>query len=123
MANTIFSPLLVLLLLCIVHKGLAQCSMSAVSVRQAPTGATVEGQAEYEVTVSNDCSCPQSQVTVNCFGLSSVEPVDPTAIKTVDAEKCIVANGRPLVNGRPVKFKYAWKTPQDFPVVSTKINC
>ncbi|XP_065045917.1 uncharacterized protein LOC135677483 [Musa acuminata AAA Group] len=99
------------------------CSTSDINVEQSKTGVTVEGQAEYEVTVSNTCDCPQSNVMILCYGLRSVVAVSPRAIKPVDAKLCVVAEGRPLSEGTPVKFKYAWKTPQDFPVVSTKIRC
>ncbi|CAL9185839.1 uncharacterized protein LOC135613548 [Musa acuminata AAA Group] len=115
---------LLLLLLCSIHGGRGQpCSTSDINVEQSKTGVTVEGQAEYEVTVSNTCDCPQSKVMILCYGLRSVVAVSPRAIKPVDAKLCVVAEGRPLSKGTPVKFKYAWKTPQDFPVVSTKIRC
>ncbi|RRT53764.1 hypothetical protein B296_00049628, partial [Ensete ventricosum] len=96
---------------------------SDIRVEQRTTGASVEGQPEYQVTVSNTCDCPQSKVMLLCYGLNSVTDVDPRAIKPVDAKLCAVAGGRPLSKGTPVKFKYAWKTPQDFPVVSSEIHC
>ncbi|URE09693.1 hypothetical protein MUK42_23878 [Musa troglodytarum] len=124
MASSLRLLCALLLLLCSIHGGRGQpCSTSDISVEQRKTGATVEGQAEYEVTVSNTCDCPQSKVMMLCYGLSSVEAVDPRAIKPVNAKLCAVAEGRPLSKGTPVKFKYAWKTPKDFPVVSTEIRC
>ncbi|THU50493.1 hypothetical protein C4D60_Mb06t20800 [Musa balbisiana] len=124
MASSLKLLFALLLLLCSIHGGRGQpCSTSDISVEQSKTGATVEGQAEYEVTVSNTCDCPQSKVMLLCYGLRSVVAVDPRAIKPVDATLCAVAEGRPLFKGTPIKFKYAWKTPQDFPVVSTKIRC
>ncbi|RWW40845.1 hypothetical protein BHE74_00053706, partial [Ensete ventricosum] len=99
------------------------CITSDIRVEQRTTGASVEGQPEYQVTVSNTCDCPQSKVMLLCYGLNSVTDVDPRAIKPVDAKLCAVAGGRPLSKGTPVKFKYAWKTPQDFPVVSSEIHC
>ncbi|THU46078.1 hypothetical protein C4D60_Mb09t01160 [Musa balbisiana] len=116
--------LLLLLLLCIVHRGLgATCGVSDIAIRQRKTGATVEGKPEYQVLVSNECRCPQSKVVLRCYGLSSVEAVNRRAIRAVDEERCIVADGRPVTKGTPVKFKYAWMTPQDFPVVSSLIHC
>ncbi|KAG6508892.1 hypothetical protein ZIOFF_034274 [Zingiber officinale] len=98
----------------------ATCGLSNIVVTQRRTGASVEGQTEFEVTVSNSCSCPQSKVVVRCFGISSVEPVDPSVIRPIgNGDNCSVLGGRPLTQGAPVKFKYAWKTPQDFPLVGS----
>ncbi|KAJ0988791.1 hypothetical protein J5N97_007147 [Dioscorea zingiberensis] len=102
--------------------GLA-CHLSDIIIQQAKSGRIVEGKPEYLVTVSNKCECPQSKVVLQCYGLSSVEPVNPQAIRAVDDESCMVAGGRPIARGSPVKFKYAWLTPQDFPVVSSHVNC
>ncbi|KAG0465513.1 hypothetical protein HPP92_019677 [Vanilla planifolia] len=101
----------------------AACNLSSIVVSQERTGEVVEGQAEYEVTVSNECRCAQSQVLVRCFGLSSVELVDPNAIRPIDDENCLLKNGGSLVQRSPLHFRYAWKTPQSFPLVSSKIEC
>ncbi|EHA8586382.1 protein TAPETUM DETERMINANT 1-like [Cocos nucifera] len=101
----------------------APCSVSEIAVDQARTGDVVEGKPEYEVTVNNKCECAQSKVFVQCYGLSSVEPVDPRVIKPVDAERCVVGEGQPIPRGARIKFKYAWMTPQDFPVVSSHVHC
>ncbi|URE38190.1 hypothetical protein MUK42_07353, partial [Musa troglodytarum] len=73
----------------------ATCGVSDIAIRQRKTGATVEGKPEYEALVSNKCRCPQSKVVLRCYGLSSVEAVDRRAIRAVDEERCIVADGRP----------------------------
>ncbi|RRT64304.1 hypothetical protein B296_00030240 [Ensete ventricosum] len=102
----------------------ASCRPSDITISQTRTGSIVEGKPEYEVMVSNNCKCLQSQVLLQCYGLSSVEPVNRHAIRPVDEERCIVGDGRPISRRTPVKFKYAWMTPQDFPVISTQIqNC
>ncbi|XP_074579016.1 TPD1 protein homolog 1-like [Curcuma longa] len=117
-----FSALL--LLLCSVDEGQggAPCSSADISIRQSRTGGVVEGKPEYEVSVSNGCRCLQSKVVLRCYGLSSVEPVNRRAIRPVDEERCIVGDGRAISRGTPVRFKYAWMTPQDFPIVSTQIH-
>ncbi|KAG0461415.1 hypothetical protein HPP92_021712 [Vanilla planifolia] len=101
----------------------AQCGISDIAIHQARTGGIVEGKPEYEVLVSNHCHCPQSQVVVRCYGLSSVEEVDPLSIRPVDGELCLLGGGRPIAPGVPVRFKYAWMTPQDFPLVRSRIRC
>ncbi|PKA56916.1 hypothetical protein AXF42_Ash002219 [Apostasia shenzhenica] len=99
------------------------CRISDIAVHQARTGGIVEGKPEYEVLVSNHCHCPQSQVIVRCYGLSSVERVDPRSIRPLDGERCVIGGGYPIAPGAPVRFRYAWMTPQDFPLVRSQIHC
>ncbi|KAI0513573.1 TPD1 protein homolog 1-like [Dendrobium catenatum] len=101
----------------------ASCRSSDIVVHQTRTGRIVEGKPEYEVNLSNLCHCQQSRVVVRCYGLSSVEAVDPRSIKPLDEERCLVGGGRPIAPGALVRFKYAWLTPQDFPLVASKILC
>ncbi|RCV33342.1 hypothetical protein SETIT_7G076500v2 [Setaria italica] len=101
------------------------CRRGDVVVRQRATGRTVEGKPEYAVEVRNACRCAQSRVVLRCYGLSSVEAVDPRAIRAVDAERCLLRGGRALAprGGAAVRFTYAWMTPQDFPLVSAQPHC
>lgn len=104
--------------------GAAACRAADLVVRQSATGRVVEGKPEYAVEVTNRCRCAQSRVLLRCFGLSSVEAVDPRAIRPVDGERCVLHGGRPIRSGAaPVRFKYAWMTPFDFPLVSSQIHC
>lgn len=105
--------------------GGAGCRRGDVVVRQRATGRTVEGKPEYAVEVRNACRCAQSRVVVRCYGLSSVEAVDPRAIRAVDGERCLLRGGRALPprSGAAVRFTYAWMTPQDFPLVSAQPHC
>ncbi|KAF8715386.1 hypothetical protein HU200_027026 [Digitaria exilis] len=101
------------------------CRRGDVVVRQRLTGRTVEGKPEYAVEVRNACRCAQSRVVLRCYGLSSVEAVDPRAIRAVDDERCLLRGGRALAprGGGVVRFTYAWMTPQDFPLVSAHPHC
>ena len=100
------------------------CRRGELVVRQRATGRTVEGKPEYVVEVRNACRCVQSRVVVRCYGLSSVEAVDPRAIRAVDGERCLLRGGRALApRGGAVRFTYAWMTPQDFPLVSSTPHC
>ncbi|KAJ1275533.1 hypothetical protein BS78_05G143200 [Paspalum vaginatum] len=117
------------LICCLVSTGNAQhghnggCHPSDIKISLKQTGKLVEGQSEYLVTIDNQCSCPQASVYVRCLGLPSVEPVDGSRIRAVDGQLCLVAGGGQIVRGSPVTFTYAWKTPQDFTVVSAKPRC
>ena len=102
----------------------AGCRRGELVVRQRATGRTVEGKPEYAVEVRNACRCAQSRVVMRCYGLSSVEAVDPRAIRAVDGERCLLRGGRALApRGGAVRFTYAWMTPQDFPLVSSTPHC
>ncbi|PAN37839.1 hypothetical protein GQ55_7G118100 [Panicum hallii var. hallii] len=102
----------------------AGCRRGDLVVRQRATGRTVEGKPEYAVEVRNACRCAQSRVVLRCYGLSSVEAVDPRAIRAVDGERCLLRGGRALApRGGAVRFTYAWMTPQDFPLVSSQAHC
>lgn len=103
--------------------GAERCGPSDIVITQSRTNNVVEGKPEYVVSVRNACKCAQSKVVVQCYGLSSVESVDARVIKPVDDERCMLGAGRPISKGTPLKFKYAWMTPQDFPVISSQIHC
>ncbi|KAL5213223.1 hypothetical protein ABZP36_024070 [Zizania latifolia] len=129
----VFLPLLLLLALalrCSATQGgddvaeAAACRKTDLVVRQRATGRVVEGKPEYAVEVANRCRCAQSRVLLRCYGLSSVESVDPRAIRPVDDERCVLHGGRPIRRGAPpVRFTYAWMTPFDFPLVSSQVHC
>uniref|UniRef100_A0ACD5Y760 Uncharacterized protein n=1 Tax=Avena sativa TaxID=4498 RepID=A0ACD5Y760_AVESA len=134
MANRAFLPLALLLLLCSASQGedelgadaaagRSPCRAADLVVRQSATGRVVEGKPEYAVEVTNRCRCAQSRVLLRCYGLSSVEGVDPRAIRPVDGERCLLRGGRRIQQGAPLRFKYAWMTPLDFPLVSSQVHC
>ncbi|KAJ3675808.1 hypothetical protein LUZ60_004850 [Juncus effusus] len=93
-----------------------------ITIHQWKTGRVVEGQPEYKVKITNPCRFDQSNVIINCFGLSSVEPLDPSLIKPIDNKCCIISRGEPIKKGEPVWFKYAWLTPQDLTFVSSRVE-
>ena len=90
------------------------------------TGKIVSGQPEYDVTISNQCSCPVSGVMLSCpDGLSSMEAVDSTRIHMVDNKGmlCLLYNGWPISKGSPVTFTYAWKATLDFTLYNATPRC
>ena len=104
--------------------GRSPCRAADLVVRQSATGRVVEGKPEYAVEVTNRCRCAQSRVLLRCYGLSSVEAVDPRAIRAVDDERCLLHGGRRIRRGAaPVRFNYAWMTPFDFPLISSQVHC
>ncbi|TVU16848.1 hypothetical protein EJB05_37005, partial [Eragrostis curvula] len=110
--------LLILTILIVYH--VQAEGLSVVRHPQEKTGKIVEEQPEYRVTIKNDCSCPQADVKVRCYGVDTVEDLDKSKIHPLDDERCIIAEGKPIPKGAAVIFTYAFQTPQDFPVVSAK---
>lgn len=94
----------------------AGCRRGDLVVRQRATGRVVEGKPEYAVEVRNACRCAQSRVLLRCYGLSSVGGRGPARHPR---------RGRPALppRGGAVRFTYAWMTPQDFPLLSSRPHC
>ncbi|NP_001145016.2 uncharacterized protein LOC103646559 precursor [Zea mays] len=92
------------------------CRRGDLVVRQRATGRVVEGKPEYAVEVRNACRCAQSRVLLRCYGLSSVGGRGPARHPR---------RGRPALppRGGAVRFTYAWMTPQDFPLLSSRPHC
>jgi hypothetical protein len=99
------------------------CQLSDIKVTAVKTGKVVEGQPQYQVTIDNQCICPQHDIRVRCLGLPSVELVDTTKIVAVDSELCLVAGGTLVFHETPIVFTYSSNTPQSFTVVSATPKC
>ncbi|XP_042477994.1 TPD1 protein homolog 1-like [Macadamia integrifolia] len=124
MAETIKLFRSLLLLFFIFGQGYGQqCSKRDLSIKLNATGKSIGGKPEFILTISNNCVCPQSNVLIRCFGLSTVEPVDPAICKPVDNNNCLINNGTAIVKGHPISFKYAWLIPTDFSVVNSTVVC
>ncbi|KAL5719017.1 hypothetical protein ACHQM5_011855 [Ranunculus cassubicifolius] len=115
-----------LVLLSLIGTGLCddECTntFKDIKVSQSLTGIEVQGKTEYQVSISSDCGCSQTDVKFSCPGFQSVEPVDPTVF-SVNGDECFVN----VVYGRgdayAVVFKYAWDTSFDFVPISSNIAC
>ncbi|KAL4191999.1 hypothetical protein AMTRI_Chr06g191770 [Amborella trichopoda] len=102
----------------------SKCGSSSIVVTQAKTGQMVEGKAQFQVTISNSCECPQSDVLIGCLGFNSVGPwPNPSIFRKLRDSSCGVNNGKRIVRGSPVKFTYAWDYPSDLPVVGARARC
>ncbi|KAK1274987.1 hypothetical protein QJS04_geneDACA009927 [Acorus gramineus] len=101
----------------------AACGPSDITVLQSRTGRLIQGQAEYAVSVTNECVCTQSNVVLRCDGLNSVEAVDPKIIRPLDGQDCIVKDGGDISPRATVSFNYAWKSPADYLFVNSQPTC
>jgi hypothetical protein len=67
---------------------------------------------------------PRAAACCAATGSAAWEAVDPRAIRAVDARRCLLRGGRALPpRGGAVRFTYAWMTPQDFPLLSSRPHC
>ncbi|KAM0934868.1 hypothetical protein DsansV1_C30g0215071 [Dioscorea sansibarensis] len=126
MANKVLFLIASALLLCFSQRGnveAATCSLSNIGINQTRTGEVVNGVDEYAVVISNNCACSQSSILLKCAGFSTVEDVDPAIFKPVGNDQCSVNNGRPILQGSFVTFKYASAGPQVFLPASSVITC
>lgn len=73
-------------------------------------GREIGGQPEWDVTVTNNCACSQSQIQLTCKGFQSSESVDPSVF-AIQGDNCLLINGDPLRAFTSVNFSYAWYPP------------
>ncbi|OVA17046.1 hypothetical protein BVC80_9041g54 [Macleaya cordata] len=117
--NTLFA----IVILSLVGKGFCQikeCSTADLKVSQTSTGKVIKGKPEYEVTVTNDCPCEQSNVTLTCEGFNTVEEVNPAIF---NKQTCLVKNGKTFSGHESIKFKYAWDATTTLTVASSYVFC
>ncbi|CAL5191037.1 unnamed protein product [Lathyrus oleraceus] len=90
------------------------CSLSDIRVSEFKTSAS-----RYNVSVTNRCSCSQSQVKFNCDGFESSQPVDPA----IFSEDCLLLQGEPLHFSSVVSFTYVSNSRFLFIPISSQISC
>lgn len=105
------------------NAGWAQCSLSNIGVSLSKTGRFVVNKPEWEVIISNNCVCSQSDLKLQCNGFTSAEQVDPVVFRKIDGQYCLVNAGLPVFQGQPISFKYAGDVMYDLPPAGSQINC
>ncbi|KAG4931376.1 hypothetical protein AAZX31_17G204500 [Glycine max] len=121
MVDSTIKILSIVLFLGFVSQGYSQCFLSDLSVSQIQTGVKMQGKPEWNVTITNNCSCVQKNVILSCNGFQSVEQIDPSLLK-ISPNGCLVNDGQPIYTDA-IKFKYVWN--QSFPLnpISSEIAC
>ncbi|OIV89671.1 hypothetical protein TanjilG_07821 [Lupinus angustifolius] len=97
------------------------CRNSDVNLNQSQSGAQVKGKPEWVVTITNKCPCVIQQVTLNCTGFQTVEPIDSSTLK-VSGDKCLLIDGKPINNDASVTFKYASDKSFPFNAINVAYN-
>uniref|UniRef100_A0A0E0BGW7 LGC1 n=1 Tax=Oryza glumipatula TaxID=40148 RepID=A0A0E0BGW7_9ORYZ len=103
-------------LLCHIHGVVAgddpePCDPSDITIATVKTGRVVGGLPEFQVTIGNECSCPEGDVVLSC--LDGVPAgVDRSKIHAAGSDGlCLVNDGLQIVKGSPVVFTYAASAP------------
>ncbi|KAF2910138.1 hypothetical protein DAI22_11g079900 [Oryza sativa Japonica Group] len=106
-------------LLCHIHVAVAAgpgavrvCDPSDITIATVKTGRVVGGLPEFQVTIGNECSCPEGDVVLSC--LDGVPAgVDRSKIHAAGGSDglCLVNDGLQIVKGSPVVFTYAASAP------------
>ncbi|KAJ3697254.1 hypothetical protein LUZ61_000959 [Rhynchospora tenuis] len=103
---------------CFIFPGHAQCSLSNITVTQNPTGNSVAGDSEYEVTIKSVCPCQQSDVKLDMTGFQTAEQIDPSVL-----DKDGYVNSKMPLPSEGVVFKYASGALFPFTPISSQISC
>ncbi|XP_058739320.1 uncharacterized protein LOC131611256 [Vicia villosa] len=112
---SIFNILSITLFLALVFQANGQpCALNAIEVKQTKTSGSA-----WNVTVTNNCICTQSQVKFNANGFKSSTPVDP-AIFSQDG---LLIQGAPLYGFKSVSFTYTSDSQFTFTPISSQVAC
>ncbi|KAG7026828.1 Protein TAPETUM DETERMINANT 1, partial [Cucurbita argyrosperma subsp. argyrosperma] len=111
-----------LLFVSLLYKGNCQCVSNDIAISQKMTGFQIHGMTEWNVTISNNCLCSQSEVKLDCKGFQTTKSIDPSILAVTDTE-CLVNNGLPIFKSNPVIFTYAQDPKFDFKLISSQIAC
>ncbi|CAN6985282.1 unnamed protein product [Brassica rapa subsp. trilocularis] len=95
-------------------------SFSDISLKQSKTGKMVKNTPEWEVTLTNPCSCTGTDITLTCDGFKSLTPIDPSQI-LVAGDECSLINN--LYGETDFVFKYVWAEEFDIKIKSGEIAC
>ncbi|CAL0324920.1 unnamed protein product [Lupinus luteus] len=112
----------ILLFLCLISQGYGFCSYKDLTVNVEKSGAQIKGKPEWVVTITNNCTCVQMDVQLNCKGFKTVEQIDPS-ILSVSGDVCLVVNNGNPIYKDPIIFKYAWDKKFPLNPIQSQIAC
>ncbi|CAA7041564.1 unnamed protein product [Microthlaspi erraticum] len=100
-------------------EGYGDCQLSDIIVKQSRTGKLVQNKPEWEMKVTNLCSCKVKNVKLSCAGFSSVTRVDLYLLKVRDV--CLLRSGTYAYPHSDIVFTYVRDTIYDFKVLSADL--
>ncbi|KAK7364870.1 hypothetical protein VNO80_13614 [Phaseolus coccineus] len=105
-----FKYLISILFLSFVMKGSSYCNLNNINIGTTRSGRIIAGKPEWNVVVTNNCNCSQSQIKLACEGFKTTESVNP-ALLSIQGNSCLLINGNPLIGFQSISFSYAWDPP------------
>ncbi|KAK7368398.1 hypothetical protein VNO80_10423 [Phaseolus coccineus] len=116
--------LTIILFFVLVSEGYGKCLLNDISVTQTRTGVIVKGKPEWSVTVTNKCSCAQTNVILNCSGFQSLESIDPSVLTvSTNTGFCLLTPGQLINKDGIVSFKYTWGNQFSLNPISSQSSC
>ncbi|EXB80734.1 hypothetical protein L484_008514 [Morus notabilis] len=126
MAITVKSLIAIVIMSCLINKGLSgnNCSLDDINIGTVRTGREIKEKPEWNVTVINNCGCAQKAIELSCKGFQTAEPLDPsTLLQSKQGDTCLLINGSSLEGFDSVRFSYAWDPPFLLLPVDSLISC
>ncbi|CAH8328258.1 unnamed protein product [Eruca vesicaria subsp. sativa] len=80
----------------------------------------IKNTPEWEVRLTNPCSCTGIDIVLSCDGFKSLTPIDRSQISVSDKE-CSLINK--LYGETDFVFKYVWAKEFDIKIKSGDIAC
>ncbi|KAF8110894.1 hypothetical protein N665_0078s0084 [Sinapis alba] len=91
-----------------------------VILKQSKTGKMIKNTPEWEVKLTNPCTCTITHLMMTCVGFQSLTPIDPTQM-SISGNECKVYS---LSGGGTVfVFKYVWAKKFDIKIQSGGVAC
>ena len=108
------------------HAGVYGCTLNDFTIGTVRSGRQIQGKPEWDVTVINNCACPQKLIKLACKGFQAAESINPSILSKEAGDKCLLIAGNSLAGSAStsVKFSYAWDPPFTFfPSEAITIAC
>ncbi|KAG2245286.1 hypothetical protein Bca4012_022612 [Brassica carinata] len=121
MATNACKFLCLILLFAFVSQGFG-CSRSFedIYLKQSKTGKMIKNTTEWEVKLTNPCSCTGTDIVLSCVGFKSLTPIDRSQI-SISGNECSLINN--LYGETDFVFKYVWAKEFDIKIKSGDIAC
>ncbi|WZZ24154.1 hypothetical protein YC2023_007555 [Brassica napus] len=79
----------------------------------------IKDTPEWEVTLTNPCSCTGTDIVLTCVGFKSLTPIDRSQI-SVSGNECSLINN--LYGQTDFVFKYVWAEEFDIKIKSGEME-
>ncbi|KAL0905360.1 hypothetical protein M5K25_023773 [Dendrobium thyrsiflorum] len=100
--------------------GELECTKDDILLHQQATEPMPNGIPTYTVNVLSTCpersGCSMAMIHLSCGWFSSARQINPTVLRRLGFNDCLLNNGRPLPSGFSLSFQYANTYPYSFSI-------